>query len=72
MHSEQCELVDAALRRASGAFERVACEAQMLMLPRNSRILLDLCLELVYGVVDADIQSYGLASESLDEEFYPG
>ena len=44
----------------------------MLMLQRNSRILLDLCLELVYGVVDADIQSYGLASESLDEELYPG
>ena len=31
----------------------------MLMLPRNSRIQLDLCLELVYGFVDADIQSYG-------------
>ena len=44
----------------------------MLMLPRNSCILLGLCLELVCGVVDADVQSYGLASESLDEEFYPG
>ena len=44
----------------------------MLMLPRNSRILLDLCLEHLYGVVDADIHPYGLASENLDEEFYPG
>ena len=44
----------------------------MLMLPRNSRIMLEMCLEVVYGVVNADIQSYGLASESLDEEFFPG
>ena len=27
LHSEQCELVDVVVRNASGAFERVACEA---------------------------------------------
>ena len=59
--------LDIIVGKSTAIFELLASEDQALLVRRNSLLILDLCLDVINGVRGLNLQSNGLASESLDD-----
>ena len=58
-------LLDVVVRKSASVLELLACEDQALLVRRNALLVLNLLLDVVDRVRRLDLQSDGLASESL-------
>merc|ERR1712079_775539 len=58
------------IRKSTSIFQLLTSENQTLLLWRDSFLVLDLCLDVLDGVVRLDIQSDRLSREGLDEDLH--
>merc|ERR1712093_267526 len=63
-------LLDVVIRKGATVLELLACEDQALLIGWNSFLVLDLALDVVDSVRGLDLESDGLAGESLDEDLH--
>ncbi len=63
-------LLNVVIREGAPVLELFAGEDQPLLLRRNTLLVLDLCLDILDGVIRLDLQSDGLSRESLHEDLH--
>merc|ERR1712217_973679 len=62
--------LDVVIRKSSAVFQLLPSEDQSLLLRWNSFLVLDLCLDVLNGVVRLDVQSDRLSREGFDEDLH--
>jgi len=63
-------LLDVVVRKSAAVLELLASEDQALLVRGDALLVLDLGLDVVDGVGRLDLESDGLAGESLDEDLH--
>merc|ERR1711870_222634 len=63
-------LLDVVVRQGAAVLQLLACEDEALLVRRDALLILDLCLDIVYGVGSLHIQSDGLAGQCLDKDLH--
>ena len=63
-------LLDVVVRKGSAILKLLSSEDESLLIGRNAFLVLDLGLDVLNGVRRLDLESDGLASESLDEDLH--
>jgi hypothetical protein len=64
--------MDLLVAQGATVFELLAGEDQALLVGRDALLVLDLGLDIIDGVRGLDLESDGLASESLNEDLHAG
>merc|ERR1712176_1548971 len=62
--------LDVVIRKRTSIFELLSSEDQPLLLRRDSFLVLDLCLDVLNGVVRLDVQGDRLSREGFDEDLH--
>merc|ERR1712157_453942 len=63
-------LLDVVIRKSAAVLELLSSKDESLLIGRDALLVLDLSLDVVDGVGRLDLESDGLASESLDEDLH--
>ena len=63
-------LLDVVVRKGATVLELLASEDEALLVGRNTLLVLDLSLDVVNGVRRLDLESDGLAGQSLNEDLH--
>ena len=63
-------LLDVVVRKGSAILELLTSEDESLLVWGNTFLVLDLGLDVLYGVCGLDIKGDGLTSQSLDENLH--